>query len=170
MTHRRTLAISLALSAAALTAGVASARPHVPAPAPIPSTQATLRAALERAKFDIRSERVTITKKGRRDLTLMSPTPAKKVIERLQTAFRTSSDIGGQARVIGYAKLTQSKTWTFTLARGDKHYVVEVAADGKGSRIAIWGAAYEAHGYGAPDLPLPAPKLPAPSKGTLEQS
>ncbi len=170
MTFRSTLVLSVALVASSLVASVAFARAPSPAPVPIPEIQATLRAAFERANFDVKAERVTITPQGRRDLTLLSRTPANKVIDRLKAAFRTSTDIGGQARVIGYAKLTQTKTWTFTLARGNKHYVVEVANDGKGSRMAIWGAAYEAHGYTADDLPLPAQPLPTTAPGTVDQS
>ncbi|MEZ4268179.1 MAG: hypothetical protein R3F39_17590 [Myxococcota bacterium] len=170
MSIRSTLVLSLALVATSFVASAAFARAPSPAPAAIPETQATLRAAFERAKFDVKSERVTITPQGRRDLTLLSSTPANKVIDRLKAAFRTSSDIGGQARVIGYAKLTQTKSWTFTLARGDKHYVVEVSNDGKGSRMAIWGAAYEAHGYTADDLPLAPQTLPTPAPGTVDRS
>jgi hypothetical protein len=166
MSIRSTLVISLALVASTFVASVSFAR----APAPIPETQATLRAAFERADFGIKAERVSITAQGRRDLTLLSKTPMTKVVDRLQNAFRTADDIGGQARVIGFAKLAQTKTWTFTLARGNKHYVVEVARDGKGSRMTIWGAAYEAHGYSAPDMPLPETVIPVPAPGTVEQS
>ncbi|MGM0578660.1 MAG: hypothetical protein ACQEXJ_23245 [Myxococcota bacterium] len=156
MKHRRTLTLAIALLATAATAATASAR----APEAVPEAQKQLRTAMDRPDFDVRSERVVFTERGRRDLVLFANASEGHVVGELQSAYRSGRTLEEGYRVIGYAHVVPTDTWTFTLARGDRHFVVEVGSQGRGSRIALWGVSHPGRAVPRPERVLPPPRVP----------
>ncbi len=123
------------------------------------SIKAQLDGAITHAKLDVRSQRVVFNSQGRKDMVTFAKNSAASVVDTYMSAYRSKKALAGGARIIGYAHLVQTDSWTFTLSKGDSHYVIEVAADGAGSRVALWGAAFAARPSAQPQRLAPTPHL-----------
>jgi hypothetical protein len=107
--------------------------------------------------LSVTAERVVFDARGRKDLVVFAKNRKGDVAAFLKEAYRTRTPLAGGVEVIGYAHLVASDSWTFTLALDEKHYVIEVDDDGRGSRLALWGRTFDRKR--APNVVPPARKL-----------
>ena len=110
-------------------------------------------------KLNVRSERVVTNERGRQDLVVFAKNASADVVDTYMAAFRSKKAMADGAYVIGYARQTQSQSVAFTMAKGDTHYVMDIAADGSGCRLAMWGTAFAARPSALPHRLPPAPHL-----------
>ena len=124
----------------------------------VPTRQSEIRKALTTLNVNINSERIVFTKKGRKDLLLQSATSKMKVVGALQKAFGHKTVLPNGYRVAGWAHMDETDHYNFTFRRGDERFVASVFADGSGSKIKIWGHAYN------PKLTRRVPGKPLPRR------
>jgi len=134
MSNRR-LALGLAFLMTAAFGGPTLASDSVPA------RQSEMSSTLRAMNFDITGERVILTDRGRRDLVMFSKSSQDSVVRDLQRAYTTRATLPNGYQVTGWAHIAATDSFTFTLQRvnnTDRH-VAEVARDGAGAKIALWG-------------------------------
>ena len=133
LTFGLTLILTSALAAPTFAAG----------PSTIEGVQSDIGHSLAGLDFDITSERVTFAKRGRRDLTLTSPSAERVVVAQLKNAYKKQSKLANGYKVVGWFKVAATNSWTFTLEKGSTSYVAEVKSAANGTKLKVWGAAYD---------------------------
>lgn len=134
---------------------------HAAAP-DIPKQQAEIRRSLDALGLGLGGDELSFGPRGRRDLVLFSPRPRDAVIASLKATYRAGQLLANGYRVAGWALIIKTNTYTFTLKDpSETSWVIEVADDGGGSRVTIWGVGRFAHVERRPRAQLPL-RLTAP--------
>lgn len=129
------------------------------APPDIARRQTEVRTALDPFRFDLSGDRAQFTAEGRRDLVMISAEDRARMVQDLKTAFRQKRDLPNGYRVVGWASIRASGSYTFTIkhmSRNENH-VVELFEDPAGTRVKIWGSVNKVG-------PKPAPRFQVPSR------
>jgi len=111
------------------------------APPDVARRQTELRSALAPFHFQLAGDRADLSTAGRRDLVMMSSQDRRAMVDELKAAFRQKRDLPNGYRVVGWAHLRATDSYTFTIQHVQRHenHVVELFADPSGTRVKIWG-------------------------------
>ena len=128
----------------------------------IPKQQAEIRRALDGLGLALSGDELSFGPRGRRDLVLFSPRPRDAIIASLKATYRAGQSLANGYRVAGWGRLVKTDTHTFTLKDSSgTSWVIELADDGGGSRVTIWGVGRFAQVERRPRAQLPL-RLVAP--------
>jgi hypothetical protein len=126
------------------------------APPDIPTRQAEIRRALDGLGLALGGDELSFGPRGRRDLVLFSPRPRDAIIASLKATYRAGQPLANGYRVAGWALIIKTNTYTFTLKdSAETSWVIELADDGGGSRVSIWGVGRFAQVERRPRAQLP---------------
>lgn len=132
----------------------------------IQKKQVDIRSAITGLDISVKGERVAFSNHGRRDVVLFANQGKTDVVAQLKAAYETKRVLPNGYRVIGWASIRATDTYTFTLEKDRmESLVAEVGGDDASAQIKLWGVAYR---LDAPRKPLyltPRRYAPAPTTG-----
>ncbi len=96
--------------------------------------------ALSVFDLGLASDRVVVTREGRKDLVMVSHEDRAEVVANLKNAYTQSRQLPNGYTVEGWAHLAATNSHTFTLKNSaGERLVAEVMGDAQGTKVKIWG-------------------------------
>ncbi|MCA9518655.1 MAG: hypothetical protein KC635_27150 [Myxococcales bacterium] len=132
----------------------------------IQQKQAEMKTAITGLDISVKGERVAFTNRGRRDVVLFAHQGKKDVVAQLKKAYDTKRTLPNGYKVIGWASIRATHTYTFTLEKDKSESVVaEVGGDDASAQIKLWGVTHKLHAPRKPLYLVPRRYAPATTTG-----